>query len=92
MQVFVVSPEFEWPVDTTEVPALFTTLRADECAVCHKEFYDEWRTTIHSQAWTDPYFQVDWKFDGSPQNCRNCHTPLDRQQEHKVVGFNDAEK
>lgn len=92
MQIFVVSPGFELPVDTSEAPAMFPTLSANECASCHQEFHDEWATTIHSQAWTDPYFQVDWRFDGSPQICKNCHIPLDRQQEHKVLGFNDAEK
>lgn len=92
MQIFVVSPAFERPIDTTQAPAMFPTLSADECKTCHQEFYKEWSTTIHSQAWTDPYFQVDWHFDGSPQICKNCHIPLDRQQEHKVIGFNDDEK
>ncbi|MCK4587574.1 MAG: hypothetical protein KAU29_09535, partial [Gammaproteobacteria bacterium] len=92
MQIFVVSPAFELPTDTSNAPAMFPTLRAEECATCHREFHDEWTTTIHSQAWTDPYFQIDWVFDGSPQICKNCHIPLDRQQEHKVLGFNDAEK
>lgn len=92
MQVFIVSPAFERPIDTNQAPAMFPTLSAKECAGCHREVYDEWSTTIHSQAWTDPYFQVDWRFDGSPQMCKNCHIPLDRQQEYKVVGFNDTEK
>jgi hypothetical protein len=92
MQVFIVSPAFERPIDTSLAPAMFPTLSAQECAGCHREVYDEWSTTIHSQAWDDPYFQVDWRFDGSPQVCKNCHIPLDRQQEYKVVGFNDAEK
>jgi hypothetical protein len=92
MQVFIVSPAFERPIDTSQAPAMFPTLSAKECAGCHREIYDEWSTTIHSQAWTDPYFQVDWRFDGSPQICKNCHIPLDRQQENKVIGFNDAEK
>jgi len=92
LNIFIITPNFERPVDTSNAPAMFSTLRADECATCHQAFYDEWRTTIHSQAWTDPYFQVDWKFDGSPQNCKNCHIPLDRQQEHKVLGFADKEK
>ena len=70
---------------------MFPTLSADECKTCHQDFYDEWATTIHSQAWTDPYFQVDWRFDGSPQICKNCHIPLDRQQEFTVLGFNDEE-
>jgi len=92
MQIFVASPAFERPIDTRAMPAMLKTLGAQECASCHREFYDEWRTTIHSQAWTDPYFQADWQFDESPQICLNCHIPLDRQQEHKVLGFRDSEK
>lgn len=92
MNIFVVSEAFERPVDTTRVPEPLATLRAEECAVCHSEFYDEWKTSIHSRAWTEPYFQADWKFDGSQQICRNCHTPLDRQQPHRVLGFRDREK
>lgn len=92
MNIFVVSEAFERPIDTRDVPAPLQTLRAEECAACHKEFYDEWSTTIHSQAWTDPYFQVDYRFDGSQQICKNCHIPLDRQQEYKVIGFRDKEK
>ncbi len=92
MQIFVVSPAFEKPMDSSKAPAMFPTLRAGECAVCHRDFFDEWSTSIHSQAWTDPYFQTDWRFDGAPQLCKNCHIPLDRQQEHKVLGFYDKEK
>lgn len=92
MQIFVASPAFERPIDTRAAPAMLKTLGAQECASCHREFYDEWRTTIHSHAWTDPYFQADWQFDESPQICMNCHIPLDRQQEHKVLGFRDSEK
>ncbi|NOX10150.1 MAG: hypothetical protein GXP22_11840 [Gammaproteobacteria bacterium] len=55
MNIFVVSEAFEMPVDTTEIPALLNTLSAKECAACHQEFYDEWSTTMHSQAWTDPW-------------------------------------
>ncbi len=92
MNIFTVDEKFERPVDTSLVPPPLRTLRAEECASCHKETYAEWKTTIHSQAWTDPYFQVDWKFDNSQQICKNCHIPLDRQQEHKVLGFRDREK
>ena len=92
MQIFVVSPAFEQPMDTSKAPAMFPTLSAGECATCHRDFFDEWSTTIHSQAWTDPYFRIDWRFDGAPQLCKNCHIPLDRQQEHKVLGFYDKEK
>ena len=92
MNIFVVSEAFEKPINTSIIPPPLETLHAEACAACHREIYDEWRTTIHSQAWTDPYFQVDWKFDGYPQICKNCHIPLDRQQEHLVVGFRDKEK
>jgi hypothetical protein len=92
MNIFTVSDAFERPVDTSIVPAPLKTLSAAECGSCHTDFYAEWRTTIHSQAWTDPYFQADWQFENSQQICRNCHTPLDRQQPHSVLGFRDREK
>ncbi|VAW75930.1 hypothetical protein MNBD_GAMMA15-947 [hydrothermal vent metagenome] len=92
MNIFVVDDRFAWPVDTTQVPPVLGKLSAGECAVCHQAFYDEWRTTIHSQAWTDPYFQTDWQFDNSQHICRLCHTPLDRQQPHKVLGYRDKDK
>ena len=92
MNIFVVTENFERPVSTLEIPDILETLSARECAGCHQEFYDEWQTTIHSKAWTEPYFQKDFEFDGSQQICRNCHTPLDRQQENLVLGFRDAEK
>jgi hypothetical protein len=42
-------------------------------------------------AWTDPYYQVDYVFDGAQQICLSCHIPLEDQQEHLVVGFRDRE-
>jgi hypothetical protein len=92
MNIFVVDERFAWPINTSQTPPLLGGLSAKECAACHKEFFEEWRTTIHSQAWTDPYFQTDWQFDGAQHPCRLCHTPLDRQQPHKVLGYRDAEK
>lgn len=92
MNIFVVSEAFERPVPTGSIPASLGSLSAKKCAACHQSIYDEWSTTIHSQAWTDPYYQVDWVFDGRQQICNNCHIPLDRQQEHLVVGFEDREK
>ncbi len=92
MNIFVVTKNFERPIPTTIVPEILDTLSADECADCHQAFFDEWNTTIHSQAWTEPYFQKDFAFDGSQQICKNCHTPLDRQQESLVLGFRDSEK
>jgi len=92
MNIFVVSEAFERPIPTNNFPGSLASLSARACAVCHQSIYGEWSTTIHSQAWTDPYFQVDWVFDGRQQICKNCHIPLDRQQEHLVLGFDDQEK
>jgi len=59
MQIFVVSLAFERPIDTRAAPTILKTLSAQGCAACHRNFYDEWSAIIHSQAWSDPYFQVD---------------------------------
>lgn len=92
LNIFIVDDRFAWPVETSLTPAVLGKLSAKECATCHQDFYDEWQTTIHSKAWTEPYFQVDWKFDGSQHSCRLCHTPLDRQQPEKVLGYRDTDK
>lgn len=92
MNIFAVSPAFERPMSTTHAPEMLGDLSAETCAICHPATFDEWSTTIHSQAWTDPYYQVDFVFDGSQQICLNCHIPLDRQQENLVLGFRDAAK
>jgi hypothetical protein len=92
MNIFVIDDRFAEPVVTSQVPEILGKLKAEECAVCHREFYTEWQTTIHSQAWTDPYYQADWKFDNSQHICRSCHTPLDRQLPQKVVAYLDADK
>ncbi len=92
MEIFVVDDRFAWPIDTSEVPPVLGDLSAETCGSCHTEFYQEWRTTIHSKAWTDPYFQADWTFEGKRNSCRLCHTPLDRQQPQTVLGYRDASK
>lgn len=92
MNIFVVSEAFERPIPVESPPPGLQSLSATECGRCHTEIYEEWSTSMHAQAWTDPYFQVDFAFDGSQQICRNCHTPLQNQQEHLVLGFRDTEK
>ncbi len=92
MNIFVVSENFELPIVVKELPAAVASQSAKTCGQCHAEIYAEWTTTIHNKAWSDPYFQADWKFDGSQQICKNCHAPLQDQQEHLVLGFHDDEK
>jgi hypothetical protein len=91
MNIFVVSDEFAWPMEAV-IPSGLASLRAEECGECHSEIYREWRTSMHAMAWTDPYYQVDFIFDGSQQICLNCHIPLQNQQENLVLGFRDSER
>lgn len=92
MNIFVVSEAFERPIESGGISPILGKLHAAECGACHREEHEEWKTTIHSRAWTDAYYQVDWAFDGRQQICKNCHTPLDRQQEGLVLGFRDRDK
>ena len=91
MNIFVVTEEFERPMDVVVPPGL-RSLSARECGTCHREAYQEWSESMHAHAWVDPYFQVDFEFDRSQQICLNCHTPLRDQQENLVLGFRDREK
>jgi len=47
---------------------------SENCAVCHETQFNEWNQTAHSQAFTDPIFQDQWKAQGSPDVCLSCHT------------------
>ncbi len=89
MNIFVVDDRFALPI-SEQVPPGLTSLSAEECGGCHEEIYAEWATSMHAHAWRDPYFQVDYRFDGSQQICLNCHTPLRDQQENLVLGFEDS--
>ncbi|MFO1363516.1 MAG: multiheme c-type cytochrome [Burkholderiales bacterium] len=92
MNIFVVSAAFERPVDTGGFARSAGALRAAACGECHARQFADWQTTMHAAAWTDPYYQRDWVFEGSRQVCNNCHTPLDRQQDARVLGFRDRDK
>ncbi len=91
MNIFVVEERFERPMHI-EVPEGLSTVSARECKKCHEEIYQEWSESMHAKAWTDPYYQVDYAYDGSQQVCLNCHTPLENQQENLVLGFKDKDK
>lgn len=70
-----------------QVPAGLPDMKASTCGSCHVAIYTEWQTTIHSQAWTEDYFQTDWAYDNKKQNCLNCHTPMKNQQPNLLLGF-----
>ncbi len=91
MNIFVVDKKFERPMHI-KTPEGLDSVSAKECKNCHEEIYQEWSESMHAKAWTDPYYQIDYVFDGSQQICLNCHIPLENQQENLVLGFQDKEK
>lgn len=44
------------------------------CASCHTEVADEWRGSMHRQAWSDPVFQKAYAIEPLAF-CRGCHAP-----------------
>lgn len=55
---------------------------AKECGICHEKIYNEWRTSMHSQAATDQLFQqllpqaARDLGDRGVGFCLTCHTPV----------------
>jgi hypothetical protein len=92
INIFLISDKFATPMPITTPPPGLDSLRASECGECHAEIYREWANSMHAKAWIDPYYQIDFVFDGSQQVCLNCHIPLQNQQEDLVVGFKDRQR
>ncbi len=91
LEIFSISKRFENPLPATPVPSL-GTLSARHCGTCHRANYREWSTTIHRRAWTDSYFQADWRAEGRKQICLECHTPLTTQQRYRVLGYHGGNR
>ena len=70
-----------------EIPQGLTSLKAEACGSCHQEIYAEWRTSMHSAAFTDPFFQAYWRKDEYEWSCLTCHTPLENQLKQRIVQF-----
>jgi len=58
------------------IPEGLLSLKAKDCGVCHNEIYQEWQTSLHSKAFTDPFFTAYLKKDKGDPTCLVCHTPL----------------
>ncbi len=78
--IFGLRSDYAHAIPFQEVPAGLTSLKAESCGQCHREIYDEWKTSIHAHAFGDPFFQAYWKKDKNIWVCLNCHTPLENQQ------------
>ncbi len=78
--IFGLREDYAHAIPFQQVPVGLNSLKAEECGSCHQEIYDEWKTSMHAQAFTDPFFQAYWKKDRQVWVCLNCHTPLENQQ------------
>ncbi len=83
--IFGLRDDFAHAIPFQKVPAGLTSLKAEECGKCHREIYEEWKTSYHAQAYTDPFFRAYWKKDKEVWICLNCHTPLANQQPEVVT-------
>jgi hypothetical protein len=78
--IFGLRDDYAHAIPYQQVPEGLTSLKAESCGQCHREIYEEWKTSIHAHAYEDPFFQAYWKKDKNIWVCLNCHTPLENQQ------------
>ncbi|MGD9728707.1 MAG: hypothetical protein AB7G68_14980 [Nitrospiraceae bacterium] len=78
--IFGLRSDYARAIPFQKVPEGLTSLKAESCGQCHREIYEEWRTSIHSQAYQDPFFHAYWTKDKHIWVCLNCHAPLENQQ------------
>jgi hypothetical protein len=85
--IFGLRDDIKRAVPQQSVPEGVAGLSAEACGTCHREIYDEWKTSIHAQAFVDPFFQAYWRKDQQVWVCLNCHAPLQNQQPTVVTGL-----
>lgn len=76
-------------VGNLDPPEGLVSLSAESCGQCHTEIYQEWKGTMHAQAWTDPLFQADFEALDKQYMCTYCHTPVGQQRDIIVTGLKD---
>lgn len=87
--IFGLREDFRHAVAYQEVPNGIPGIRAQDCGVCHQEIYEEWKSSIHANAYVDPFFQAYWNKDEHIWICLNCHSPLENQQPWIIHGLVD---
>ncbi|MEW6544950.1 MAG: multiheme c-type cytochrome [Nitrospirota bacterium] len=78
--IFGLRSDYARAIPYQKVPEGIESLRAESCGACHREIYEEWKTSVHARAFEDPFFQAYWKKDRNIWVCLNCHAPLENQQ------------
>src|SRR5688572_5577428 len=77
--IFGLRSDYAHAIPFQRVPEGLTSLKAESCGQCHREIYDEWKSSIHARAYEDPYFQAYWKKDKNVWVCLNCHRSEERR-------------
>ncbi len=76
----MVPPQGDPPESWSDLEA---SLRPEDCATCHPAQYEDWRTTVHSGAYSPGLSGqlVNWEQAsfGTVQSCLVCHAPLSEQ-------------
>lgn len=85
--VMPLTKSWEKTIPNQKVPTGLVSLKSEDCGTCHKDYYAEWKTSTHAQAWNDMQFQAELKKESSPFMCINCHIPLQNQQEFLIKGL-----
>jgi hypothetical protein len=82
-----IPPQGDPPASWSDLEA---SLRPEECAACHPVQFEDWRTTVHSGAYSPGLAGqlVNWEESsfGTVQSCLVCHAPLSEQSAHLAVG------
>jgi hypothetical protein len=78
--IFGLRSDYARAIPYQPIPAGLDSLKAESCGRCHRAIYEEWKTSMHAQAYQDPFFQAYWRRDGHIWVCLNCHSPLENQQ------------
>lgn len=93
-RVFIYSPvifglrdDFKEAVPFQAAPVGISGIRAEDCGSCHREIYEEWKSSYHAKAFVDPFFQALWRKDKFIWICLNCHAPLVNQQPFLIKGL-----
>ncbi|MCB0631342.1 MAG: multiheme c-type cytochrome [Saprospiraceae bacterium] len=90
-EIHPLTKSWEKAVPNQELPQGLASMSAAYCGSCHQQYYEEWKYSTHSHAWTDLQFQAELRKESSPFLCINCHIPLQNQQELIVDGLIDGD-
>lgn len=78
--IFGLRSDYAKAIPYQVVPTGLKDLKAETCGECHRQIYEEWKSSIHAYAYQDPFFHAYWKKDRNVWVCLNCHAPLENQQ------------